>query len=268
MKKLLGLTGPSGFSKQCAQMIEHHIEANFVSLIHENENNLNYWLDKCDGFVISGGVDIHPSLYGCNVISGANLTKFDIQRDIRELKILDHALNKNKPFLSICRGHQLLSIILGLQGEFVVDLSGTTTVHQPSAKNITASEYDVMHAVEIINTNVFPKIESEERKVLATILGEEGNRLWVNSFHHQGIVYLTKNEQHYSEKGIIVVGTAAAELDKKRNIIELMIGKDKKWVSTQWHPEYDYEFNTRSKTVLIMYKKILDGRLWLKKLKV
>lgn len=260
MKKILGLTGPSGFSKQCCQMIEKYLQSNFINLIHDNDDNLNYWLEQCDGFVISGGVDIHPSLYGYNVINGANLSKFDIQRDIRELKIIDYALKNNKPFLAICRGHQLLSIALGLHNEFVIDLSNVITVHQPTSKNISATEYDVMHSVEIINPELFPINKTEERQVLADILGEyEEKIVWVNSFHHQGILYLGgKQEQHYSDKGIVVVGVAAAEFEKKKQIIELMIGKNKNWISTQWHPEYDYEVNTPSKNILNIFYQMLN----------
>lgn len=260
MKKIIGLTGPSGFSKQCTQVIEKYLESNFINLSHDNDDNLGYWLDKCDGFLIAGGVDIHPSLYGLNVISGANLSKFDIQRDIRELKIIDYALKNKKPLLAICRGHQLLSVILGLQNEFVVDLTSTTTVHQPNSKNITPTEYDVMHYVEIINPEYFPIEKSEERQFISDILGDDDKkRIWVNSFHHQGIIYLgSKQEQHYSERGIVVVGIAAAEFEKKRNLIELMVDKNKNWISTQWHPEYDYEVNTPSKTVLNIFHHMLN----------
>jgi putative glutamine amidotransferase len=259
MKKLIGLTGPSVFSGNCIKMIENYFNFNFVVLPHENRENINFWLNTCDGFIIAGGVDIHPSLYGENVHGGISLSKFDFMRDMRELYIIDKVLEMKKPLLAICRGHQLLSIVLGLGREFCMDLNNCSTVHQPGARSITASEVDTMHVVNIIDPADFPMECVEERKVIAEVLGEEDKtKIWVNSFHHQAIFYLNgKSNNHYTEKNIKVIGTSTADWDKKRLLIELMTGEN--WVSVQWHPEYDYESNTPSRTVLNMYKKLFEN---------
>lgn len=137
-----------------------------------------------------------------------------------------------------------------------MDLNDCETVHQPSAKGITASEEDVMHYIELVGDFKLPK--AKEREQAIDILGESEKIAWVNSFHHQGVLYLnTKNDQHYSEKGITVMGLSAAEFDKKLRLIELMRGKN--WVSVQWHPEYDYDKNTPSRTVLELYKDLFKG---------
>lgn len=257
-KKLIGLTGPSGFSKNIMTMLEKFFDFNYVCLTHEKPENTKFWLDMCDGVVIAGGIDIHPSLYGCNVAAGMNLSKFDIQRDMREIGIIANTLKDKKPMLAICRGHQLLSLVLGLGGEFVMDLNGCSTIHQPGAKGITTSEADVMHGVDLINPDLFPMGEVEERAMAIQILGEDGKKIWVNSFHHQGVLYHPgKDGKHYSEKGISVLGTSAADWDKKQKLVELMMGD--KWISVQWHPEYDYEVNTPSRTVLTMFKNLLNG---------
>jgi gamma-glutamyl-gamma-aminobutyrate hydrolase PuuD len=92
--------------------------------------------------------------------------------------------------------------------------------------------------------------------VAVNILGEDHKkRIWVNSFHHQGVIYNPgKDGKAYTEKGITVIGTSAADWDKPQKIIELMRGDN--WVSVQWHPEYDYEINTPSQTVLNMFKNL------------
>jgi gamma-glutamyl-gamma-aminobutyrate hydrolase PuuD len=255
-KKLIGLTGPSGFSKNIMTMIEKFYDFNYICLTHEKTENQDYWLSLCDGIIVSGGVDIHPSLYGNSVSNKNCLSKFDIQRDFRELGIIGHAIEHKKPMLAICRGHQLLSIFLGLSNEFVIDLNGCTTVHQPSNAGVTTTEHDVMHYVDVLIPEKFPMDKSEERGMAIKYLSEEEKkRVWVNSFHHQGVLYSPgKDGTHYSEKGISVIATAMAEWDKKFKIIELMSGNS--WVSVQWHPEYDYEVNTPSKTVLNMFKNL------------
>jgi gamma-glutamyl-gamma-aminobutyrate hydrolase PuuD len=258
-KKLIGLTGPSGFSKNIMTMLEKFHDFNYVCLTHEKAENTEFWLEMCDGLLIAGGIDIHPSIYGCNVTSGNNLSKFDIQRDMRELSVVSYGLKTRKPMLAICRGHQLLSIVLGLGNEFVMDLNGCGTIHQPGAKNITPSEADVMHCVDLLNPDLFPMVRAEERVAAIEILGEEEKkRIWVNSFHHQGVLYQPgKDGTHYSEKGITVLGTSLADWDKKHKLIELMKGD--RWLSVQWHPEYDYEVNTPSRTVLTMFKNLFEG---------
>lgn len=255
-KKLIGITGPSAFSNSIMSMLEKFFDFNFVCLTHEKEDNLNFWLNMCDGILISGGIDIHPSLYGSNVTGGCSLSKFDIRRDMKELGIINFAIKSKKPLLAICRGHQLLSIYLGLGNEFAMDLNGCNTVHQPSARGITTSEADVVHAVDIINPDAFPMEKATERLVAINILGEEEKkRIWVNSFHHQGVLYHPgKDGNHYNEKNITVIGTSVADWDKKQKLIELM--RSDSWISVQWHPEYDYECNTPSKTVLNMFKNL------------
>ena len=59
-EKLIGLTGPSGFTPECIDMLEEFYDADFVMLYHNNAENLVRWVDRCDGVCLAGGVDIHP----------------------------------------------------------------------------------------------------------------------------------------------------------------------------------------------------------------
>jgi putative glutamine amidotransferase len=256
MKKLIGLTGPSSFTTECVRMIEKHFETDFVLLYHENESNLKSWMERCDAFVVAGGVDIHPSIYESNILSKHNLSKFDLQRDMRELMVIDYALNKKIPMLGICRGHQLIGIALGMKPAFCMDLTDSQTVHQAAKAGIALDRNEPIHSVKLIGS--FSLGEVSERKVIKDVMMEsQGKVMWVNSFHHQGIFH--NDAMNYQQMGVEVIGIASAQMDKKsHSIIELMRGDT--WLSCQWHPEYDYDINTPSKAVLDNFKKMMEAK--------
>ena len=88
-------------------------------------------VDAVDGLVVIGGGDVSADRYGQEPDErngGAN--QF---RDELELQLLDAALERDLPLLAICRGHQVLNVLLG--GSLVQqlpDLLGSTR-HQPRA---------------------------------------------------------------------------------------------------------------------------------------
>jgi putative glutamine amidotransferase len=61
-----------------------------------------------NGFILSGGGDINPSLYG--EASIAEKKQYDVLRDIMEINIAKLAIEKNIPLLGICRGAQVLNV--------------------------------------------------------------------------------------------------------------------------------------------------------------
>jgi len=263
--KLIGLTGPSQFTDCCMEMVEKFLKANFVLIYQNRRESLDEWFDKCDGFILAGGSDIHPSVYGASCYNGRNLTKFDIKRDNRELLLIEHAISKNKPMLGICRGHQIIGVRYGIQ--VVMDLYNSIICHSPNRSNITISSVDPVHSVKVLDPEKFRKYfgikEPEgpkERRVFAKIMGESFNdKIWVNSFHHQALHYDEKKMASEEMKDITVFGTAKGDVDyqKKttREIIEIMAGPN--WVSAQFHPEYDWEENTISRAVLNKFKTML-----------
>lgn len=257
MRKLIGLTGPSSFTDECKEVVEKYLEQNYVLLYHENRQNLNEWLEKCDGFLITGGLDVHPSIYDRDIVNHHNLNKFDIQRDLREIVVINYALENKKPMLGICRGHQLIGLVLGMKADFCMDLSESITVHQPTKSSISINKGEPVHSVELIDQNSFTIDDPVERSVIKEVMGEKtGKTIWTNSFHHQGIYYNPQGGAYYKQLGVKVLGIASADTNKgKFKIIELMRGDN--WISAQWHPEWDYEFNTPSKTVLDIFKRML-----------
>ncbi|WP_146586077.1 gamma-glutamyl-gamma-aminobutyrate hydrolase family protein [Puniceibacterium confluentis] len=67
-------------------------------------------LDAVDGVVIGGGDDIAPTLYGGELRLGVRL---DPDRDSLEKSVIEGAFARSLPILGICRGSQMLNVVLG-----------------------------------------------------------------------------------------------------------------------------------------------------------
>lgn len=156
------------------------------------------------GLVLSGGGDIHPSLYG-NPDTENYCQGIDIKRDDLEFNMLEAALTYKLPVFAICRGLQVVNVFLG----------GTLIPHIPvlPGKIQHKDQHDLYHSVSI-------KPGSELSGITGT-LNEK-----VNSSHHQAIekagsgLVITA----YSPDGI----AEAAELTDHQGLYCLAV---------QWHPE-------------------------------
>ena len=79
-------------------------------------NGDGLFTSKVDNFMeaevilFTGGADINPALYGDNLHP---LTRFNENRDSKEVKIFDFAKANNIPMIGICRGAQLLCALNG-----------------------------------------------------------------------------------------------------------------------------------------------------------
>ena len=113
-----------------------------------------------DGIVFSGGEDVNPAWYGEDVLNST--VEIDAARDRSDSLLVRAALASGKPVLAICRGSQLLNVLLG--GSLYQDL--------PSQRGVTHS--DVVHAIGV-----------EKGSFLARIYGADS--LTVNSMHHQAV---------------------------------------------------------------------------------
>ncbi|MFG2937820.1 gamma-glutamyl-gamma-aminobutyrate hydrolase family protein [Streptomyces sp. NPDC048282] len=74
-----------------------------------------------DGLILAGGADVHPCLYRQDPHPSAG--PFAQERDVWESALLLAALSSGLPVLGICRGMQLLNVVLG----------GTLTQHLPDS---------------------------------------------------------------------------------------------------------------------------------------
>lgn len=261
--KIIGLTGPSAFTHDCINMIEECLKANLVMLNQNRIENVQVWLDRCDGVIIGGGIDMHPSLYGQGIQAGMSLTKFDYQRDQKELLIIDYCFQVAKPMMGICRGHQLLGVYKGFGNDFIMDLDGKY-VHQPTKYNMQISKEEPIHQIDILDPKILNVDEPKERETFRKTIHEtnESPKAWVNSWHHQGIRFWKKRMEDYAKNKLKVVATAPTGMQDHSHVIEMMVGTGDQnfWLSTQWHPEADYACNTASLKAIEIFDGIMNIR--------
>ena len=115
-----------------------------------------------DGIVFSGGEDLGPWLYGEDIY---NETVFvDSVRDVSDVFLAQAALDSHKPILAICRGEQLMNVVLG--GSLYQDI--------PDQLPDNVGHGGTTH-----------KIGIEAGSILASLFGTDS--LEVNSTHHQAV---------------------------------------------------------------------------------
>ena len=157
--------------------------------------------DSFKGIVIGGGSDINPELYeGDN----SGLSKLDPDRDAFEIEMIEHALKTSLPILGICRGAQLINVVLGgsLYSDIRVLRERTSNWRTPLPRKTAV-------------------ISNEG--TLKTIM--KTSRIAINSLHSQAIDRLGD--------GLKVV---ARDLD---NFVQAFESTgDHFIIGTQWHPEY------------------------------
>jgi len=157
--------------------------------------------ERFDAVIISGGNDIGPELYG-----GADMPKAAIDRERDQLEIgwIHRALEERWPLLGICRGAQLINVVLG--GSLHQDI-------RPLRK-LTYNRPGLLPTKQI-------RLAAESQ--LSVVCNT--TRLRVNSLHHQAI----KN----TGEGLQEVGW---DLDE---IIQAVESKEEQAIiGVQWHPEY------------------------------
>jgi putative glutamine amidotransferase len=166
-------------------------------------------LDGLDGLIITGGKDIDPALYGQDAHPETDEPRPD--RDGWESALLVRALEREIPFLGICRGAQVLNVALG----------GTLHQHLPDV--VGDRRFQAGGGVfNSIGVDVLPASR------LAEILEENKSAqlpdLAVPVYHHQAI----------DELGAGLEVSARAD-DGTIQAVELT--GEQFAVAVQWHPE-------------------------------
>ncbi|WP_022963976.1 gamma-glutamyl-gamma-aminobutyrate hydrolase family protein [Halopseudomonas pelagia] len=157
---------------------------------------LNY-----DAVVVTGGHDIDPVIYAAEPEVHP---RYDAERDVLEMAVIDDALARNLPLLGICRGAQLLNARRG--GNLLQELK--------SHRKMTSNRWTILP--------------------LKTLNVQPNSRLWrllmadncrINSLHNQAIDRVGE--------GLIVSGR---DLD---GIVQAVEDPDKAFLlGVQWHPEF------------------------------
>lgn len=171
-------------------------------------DSIDMLLHKFDGFLLSGGADIDPSLFGGEPntrVYGVNAT-----RDNFEIALVNALAFKQRPLLCICRGTQVLNVAMG--GTLYTDIASQV----PDAKK---HDWFPGYARDRLSHKVFVK----ENTRLYSII--ESNEIHTNSLHHQSIKLVGKDLtiNACAEDGIIEGIELTGHV--------FMIG-------VQWHPEW------------------------------
>ena len=162
---------------------------------------------RVDGVLLTGGGDIDPARFG-----EPPHAKTDLVSRERDRLELDHvtrqAIDTGLPLLAICRGLQVVNVALnGTLHQHVPDVFGEDIAHtQAGARN------DTSHDVAIAPGTL-----------LAELSG--GERLRVNSFHHQAIKDLGDGLRPVAWSDDKVI--EAVDLPGARGFM----------LAVQWHPE-------------------------------
>jgi len=175
-----------------------------VLLSYQQKNTLEFVL--CDGFLLTGGIDVHPQLYQNLRVDYPNTTVFNESRDLFELQVFEFARQQNKPVLAICRGLQLVNIALG--GNLIQDLE-----ENGFENHRKGPDGDREHKIEVKPGTLLAKISG-------TLCG------FVNSAHHQGVDQIADELKvsAYSEDGVV-------------EAIEYKEANKPFLLAVQWHPE-------------------------------
>lgn len=154
-----------------------------------------------DALVIGGGNDISPEHYDGDISAPV---KADPERDKLEIRWIEYALKHQIPLLGICRGAQLINVVLG------------GTLHQDirSLRKLTYNRPGLLPTKQVTLTT-----DALIAQVCKT------TKLRVNSLHHQAV--------REAGRDLLEVGR---DLD---NIVQAIEASDgRQIIGVQWHPEY------------------------------
>src|SRR3989337_1525021 len=151
-----------------ARVIEEAGGVPFIIPITDKKENITQIARIADGFLFSGGDDIHPRYYGEKPL--ADMTISPDERTEFETALLREAMLLRKPVLGVCLGAQLINVTLG--GSLYQDIP--TQIANPlnhrDQHNITVVEGTMLYKMFI------PPKENEFPNVISTF-----------STHHQSV---------------------------------------------------------------------------------
>jgi putative glutamine amidotransferase len=165
-------------------------------------------LDLVDGLILAGGSDVDPAVYGAE--AHPQTVGVNPERDAFEVALAQRAIERDMPFLGICRGMQVLNVARG----------GTLLQHLPETHG---------HDEHRRNPGSFEGADHLVRldagSLAARAAGEEVHTTL--SHHHQAV----------DRVGDGLVVTGVSEFDEVAEAVEL---PDRRFVlGVQWHPEVD-----------------------------
>jgi len=159
-----------------------------------------------EGFLFPGGADLNPAFYGQRPTPLCG--RPDSRRDRFEPALLRAAIGANKPVLGICRGFQLIAVVLGgsLYQDIGADFPGASRNHARLSR-----AFGIAHSVRVA-----------ECGLLASCVG--AGPLGVNSLHHQAVDSIPQELLPSAVSG--------------DGVVEGLEARDGRFLlAVQWHPE-------------------------------
>jgi putative glutamine amidotransferase len=157
---------------------------------------------RLDGLVLAGGADVDPARY--EEPAGPHTTSTRPERDAAEIALLQAALDRDLPLLAICRGMQLLNVLLG----------GTLIQHVPDLPGAEPHQ---------LGLGLFAEraVRTDPGSVVGGIVGPS---ISVDCHHHQALDRLANGliASAWAEDGLV----EAVEVAGHRFCL-----------GVQWHPE-------------------------------
>ena len=157
--------------------------------------------EPLQALVIGGGNDISPEHYGGNL---QNKVCHDPARDHLEIAWIERAFVQGLPVLGICRGAQLINVVLG--GSLHQDIRKMRR-HTSNRPGLLATK----------------QVEFDGDSLVASVCGR--TRIRINSLHHQAI-----------DRPGRAVRKVGQDLDGIVQAIES--DASRMFIGVQWHPEY------------------------------
>jgi putative glutamine amidotransferase len=157
---------------------------------------------RLDGLVLAGGADVDPARYGEEPGEHTTVTRPD--RDASEVAVLQAALDRDLPLLAICRGMQLLNVVLG----------GTLLQHLPDVPGTEPHQLGLGLYAE-------RKVRTAPGTALDALIGPTAT---VNCHHHQALDRIASalTPSAWADDGVV----EGVEADGRRFCL-----------AVQWHPE-------------------------------
>jgi putative glutamine amidotransferase len=199
-RPVIGVTGPDKRFTQAWWMTQLCLRACGARAVYLTPDTGDYHR-LLNGVIIGGGDDIDPGLYGQG---DEGLAPIDPARDAFEIDIIEHALQTDLPIFGICRGMQLMNVVLG--GDLYGDIRAMR-VHTSNRRNFLPTKTAYLHRGSELNLTM------------------GAPEVLINSLHHQAIDRLGDSLQ-----------VVARDDD---NIVQSVESRDRRFLlGVQWHPEY------------------------------
>lgn len=177
-----------------------------ASVVYQDPDTVDVdaFIERFDGLVVTGGLDVDPSLYGQE--PHPRISAHDAVSDRWEIALIEATRRARKPLLAICRGAQLLNVACG----------GTLHQHIPDLADVGP------HGIPDGGGGTPNAMRVEPGSLLADAIGTDD--VTGRCHHHQAADVVGED--------LIAVARSGD------GIIEGLEIPDDAWtVAVQWHPE-------------------------------